>query len=141
VHARTLIRDLLKSKFQGIPLLETYITFDLADVTSSERLPWLYLWLDDEEIQQNTTGRKTRPMAMNVDVIFARGEKALIDAESIAGVVEDRLDSDPTLGRKVMRIQLQSLSVDRDFDVKRSRLRLTYSLMYSTAAGNSGALL
>ena len=141
-HARDSIREAVRDRLAAIPGLEANITFDDARITGELDAPWCYVWLSDEDVESVTIGlrpKKQRSVQLQIDVIARDRYEAAKQSESLAALIEDRIDQDPTFSRLVKSTTLRALTVERASDAQIQRLRLTYIVNYWTEAGNAAA--
>ncbi len=135
-HARGEIRTALSQLVAGISGLEDHVTVDLARITTDDEAPWAYVWLSDETVAQNVTGKKSRELTLNIDLMGRNNFEVISQLEVLAAAVERRVDADPTLNRLVGRVSLQGYTITQEFDNALARLRMIYTVFYWTAAGN-----
>lgn len=136
MHADDVLIAALAVYLQSIPGLEDHVTLDEADIPEEIDLPWAWLQLGDFNIASRTLeGKKHRSLEVHIDLITRNRRGQMEQANTLAAVIENRIDADPTLGRRVASAQLLSGTRERDDTASMARLRLIYSIEYSTAAG------
>lgn len=133
MEIRQQIREALKSVLSGVPSLEDHIVFDVPRITDESETPWAYVWLGDEEISQNLSGKKTRALISYIDLIGRNTFEEMSALERIASEIERRLDINPTLMGLVGRILLSTLESSQEFENSFARLRMKFLITYWTA--------
>lgn len=133
-HADDVILDAALALLAHIPGLEDHVTADEEAITSVDELPWCHVNLGDSAIDGATArGKKQRSSSIHIDLFVRARFKLLRKANSIAALIENRIDADPRLSGRVLGMRLVSLTRGRDDDI--ARVRMTYLVTYSTAAG------
>lgn len=135
-HAVDSILAAFVALLANVPGLEDHIVTDEEKIASPGELPWCWIQLGDEDVVSQTLAKKkTRSVFVFVDVITSDRFAAMQAANTIAALIEDRTDGDPTLGGLVGNITLQSTTRTRGEDSPIARLRMTYLATYWTRAG------
>jgi hypothetical protein len=138
MHASDVVLQAFESKLQNIPGLEDHIVRDEEKLPKEIDLPWCWLSLADEDINgQTMNGKKTRGQFINVDLVASSRHSAMQAANQIAGLIEDRIDADITLGSVVGSAVLQSITRGRNEEIRVARVRMVYLVTYWTRAGAS----
>jgi len=138
VHASDVVLDALEALLQGIPGLEDHIVKDQGKLPSEIDLPWCWLNLGDEEIStQGLSGKKTRSLFINIDLLASDRYQAMQKANEIAGAIEDRVDANPTLGGIAGNTVLANVIRGRNDELNLARVRIVYNVTYWTRAGAS----
>lgn len=136
VHADDVILDAAMELLKHIPGLEDHVTADEEAITGVDDLPWCWAQLGDTDINTATTkGRKQRSLLIYFDLVVRARFKLLRAANSIAAAIENRIDANPRLGGLVLGMRLTGLTRGRPDETNVARVRMTYLVTYSTAAG------
>lgn len=135
MHARQIIREAMIEKIRGIDGLGDHLTQDKDQAEAAKDLPWAYVWLGDERLSQNLSGKKTRDAQGNIELIGRLSGPSTAAAESIAAVIEDRCDADPHLENKVASLRLTDIQVIENAERSLRSFRMVFRVIYFTAAG------
>lgn len=134
MHADDLILQGFADFLAGIPGLEDHVTTDSEQIPDAPELPWCFLQLGDFTITGATVeGKKFRSVIVQIILITASRFGPMQKANSLAAVIEDRVDANPRLGGLLLNSTLQGGERLREETL--ARVQLTYSADYSTAAG------
>lgn len=141
-HARGLIREAVRTLLANIPALEDHIVFDEAKIVAESDAPWCYVWLADENIQNLTIGqkpKKQRSTQLQIDLLGRDRFEVAQQCENIGAQIENRFDSDPTLGGLIKSLAHQGITIERSNEAPIQRYRMTYTVIYWTEAGTATA--